>query len=113
MEIQRVLLQQGFWPLMPENITSKDYFIPDGRTKALVDFLHREKILQSDYVLVLTVAGYMGDATRAEIAFAQSTRRPILYWNMPEQTEHYTDELWGADHSLRHMLEQMAKGVVE
>jgi hypothetical protein len=45
--------------------------------KARLDELHRAKIRLSDEVLV--VGGYIGDSTRAEIAYARSLGKPVRF----------------------------------
>jgi hypothetical protein len=45
--------------------------------KARLDELHRSKIMLSDEVLV--VGDYIGDSTRAEIAYARSLGRPVRF----------------------------------
>ncbi|MDQ0840555.1 hypothetical protein [Streptomyces sp. V1I6] len=45
--------------------------------KARLDELHRSKILLADEVLV--VGDYIGDSTRAEIAYARSLGRPVRF----------------------------------
>lgn len=45
--------------------------------KARLDELHRAKIRLADEVLV--VGGYIGDSTRAEIAYARSLGRPVRF----------------------------------
>jgi hypothetical protein len=45
--------------------------------KARLDHLHRQKIALADEVLV--VGPYIGDSTRAEIAFARSLGKPVRF----------------------------------
>ncbi|MFI0220299.1 hypothetical protein [Streptomyces lydicus] len=45
--------------------------------KARLDELHRSKILLADEVLV--VGDYIGDSTRAEIAYARSLGKPVRF----------------------------------
>ncbi|MFG2311464.1 hypothetical protein ACGFS9_22785 [Streptomyces sp. NPDC048566] len=45
--------------------------------KARLDELHRSKIVLADEVLV--VGDYIGDSTRAEIAYARSLGRPVRF----------------------------------
>ncbi|WP_279328959.1 hypothetical protein [Streptomyces sp. OS603R] len=45
--------------------------------KARLDELHRAKIRLADEVLV--VGGYIGDSTRAEIAYARSLGKPVRF----------------------------------
>jgi hypothetical protein len=48
-----------------------------GALKARLDELHRAKIRLADEVLV--VGGYIGDSTRAEIAYARSLGKPVRF----------------------------------
>ncbi len=45
--------------------------------KARLDDLHRAKIRLADEVLI--VGGYIGDSTRAEIAYARSLGKPVRF----------------------------------
>lgn len=47
--------------------------------KQQLDELHRWKIRACDEVLVVNPGGYIGDSTRAEIAYAHNLGRPIRY----------------------------------
>ncbi|WP_324290275.1 hypothetical protein [Streptomyces antarcticus] len=47
--------------------------------KAALDALHRWKIRACDEVLVVNTGGYIGDSTRAEIAYAHQLGRPVRY----------------------------------
>jgi hypothetical protein len=47
--------------------------------KAELDALHMRKIDLSDEVVVVDLAGYIGESTRAEIAHANTTGKPVRY----------------------------------
>ncbi|MDP5226863.1 MULTISPECIES: hypothetical protein [Arthrobacter] len=47
--------------------------------KAALDVLHRHKIDLADRILVVNPGGYIGDATSREIAYAQTTGKPISF----------------------------------
>ncbi|MFJ4879939.1 hypothetical protein ACIP93_32695 [Streptomyces sp. NPDC088745] len=47
--------------------------------KLALDALHRWKIRACDEVLIVNVDGYVGDSTRAEIAYAHQLGRPVRY----------------------------------
>ena len=49
------------------------------RVKARLDDLHRAKIRLADEILI--VGDYVGDSTRAEIAYARSLGKPIRFTN--------------------------------
>jgi len=51
----------------------------DGDWKHKVDFVHKEKILESDAILVLDVGGYIGESTRNEIEYALREDKQIFY----------------------------------
>jgi len=46
---------------------------------AIFDKLHLQKIDMSDAVFVVNVGGYIGNATKNEIAYAKSTSKEIIY----------------------------------
>jgi hypothetical protein len=48
--------------------------------KSALDVLHFDKIRLADEVLVVARDGYVGDSTRAEIAYAESIGKPVRYW---------------------------------
>lgn len=49
--------------------------------KAALDRLHKQKIDLADTVIVVTdTAGYIGESTRSEIAYARSQGKPVQYW---------------------------------
>jgi hypothetical protein len=54
--------------------------------KTALDLLHLFKIDLADEVLVLNVAGYLGESTRREIAYARRQGKPIR-WLEPMATE--------------------------
>lgn len=72
-----IVLSVGFYPHSPEahgegvGITTAE--------KIRLDELHKRKIDLSDEVYVLNVRGYIGESTRAEIAYAKETFKPIRY----------------------------------
>ena len=47
--------------------------------KDRLDRLHFEKIDMADSVTVVNPGGYIGDSTRREIAYAESTGKPVVY----------------------------------
>ena len=48
--------------------------------KARLDELHMRKIDLAHEVLVLNVDGYIGESTRREMEYAQSTGKPVRFW---------------------------------
>lgn len=49
--------------------------------KLRLDDLHRAKIRLADEVLIVAPGGYIGDSTRAEIAYAEELGKPVRYWD--------------------------------
>jgi len=47
--------------------------------KRRLDWVHLEKIKESDGILVLDVGGYIGDSTRNEIEFAKANGKTITF----------------------------------
>jgi len=45
--------------------------------------MHFKRIDMSDAIYVVNVGGYIGDATRQEIAYAKSNGKEILYYEAP------------------------------
>ena len=48
-------------------------------TKAMLDDMHKRKIDMADEIFVINVGGYIGESTRSEIAYAQSTGKAVRY----------------------------------
>lgn len=48
--------------------------------KQMFDELHKRKIDLADEVLVLNVGGYIGESTRSEIEYAETTGKPVRYF---------------------------------
>ena len=49
--------------------------------KAKLDALHLRKINMAKQVIVIAPEGYTGESTRREIAYAESTGKPVIIWN--------------------------------
>lgn len=56
---------------------------PDA-TKAQLDELHRAKIRLADDVLFVCPGGYIGDSTRAELAYAREIGKPVRVLGLDE-----------------------------
>ena len=52
--------------------------------KAMLDDMHKRKIDMADEIFVINVGGYIGESTRSEIAYAESTGKAVRYL---EETE--------------------------
>ena len=48
-------------------------------TKEMLDDMHKRKIDMADEIFVINVGGYIGDSTRSEIEYAQTTGKPVRY----------------------------------
>ena len=49
--------------------------------KAKLDALHLRKIDMAEQVIVIAPGGYIGESTRREIVYAESTGKPVIIWN--------------------------------
>lgn len=47
--------------------------------KVALDALHKAKIRLADEIVVVAPNGYVGDSTRAEIAYAKQLGKPVIY----------------------------------
>ena len=52
--------------------------------KQILGEIHRAKIDLSDAIFVVNVNGYIGDAVKSEIAYAQNTGKEIFYLEDPQ-----------------------------
>jgi hypothetical protein len=50
------------------------------RIKTMLDELHMRKIELADEVLILNHEGYVGESTARELAYAQTLRKVVRYW---------------------------------
>lgn len=66
-----IVLGPGVYVYQNSNIT------PEQKTQ--LDYLHKRKIELADRVLVVNVAGYIGESTRHEINYAEFLGKPIEY----------------------------------
>ena len=48
-------------------------------TKEMLDDMHKRKIDLSDEIFVINVGGYIGDSTKGEIEYADSTDKKVNY----------------------------------
>lgn len=53
--------------------------LPTPDEKVVLDALHLRKIDLADRVLIVNPGGYVGEATRREIAYAQEAGKPITF----------------------------------
>ncbi|MEC3992072.1 hypothetical protein VSR01_00310 [Actinacidiphila sp. DG2A-62] len=82
------------------------------RVKEDLDALHRAKIRAADEVLVVNKDGYIGDSTRAEIAYALHLGKPVRYTETYEHAVLVTrpglDDIRLGPLRYRHQAEQIA-----
>ncbi|MNC34102.1 hypothetical protein D3C75_825190 [compost metagenome] len=55
--------------------------------KMKLDLIHFEKIDMADEIFVINVGGYVGNSTSLEIAYAQSKRKPVHYFDPQSKKE--------------------------
>jgi hypothetical protein len=76
----QIVLSIGCDTKSDQDLTAADGFgTGPAAVKARLDDLHKRKIDLADYVLVLNVGGYVGESTRAEIAYAHAAGKPVRY----------------------------------
>ncbi len=56
--------------------------------KEKLDVLHFHKIALADEILVINPYGYIGESTKREIAYAESTGKVIRYLESPDSGNH-------------------------
>ena len=50
-----------------------------GKTKEMLDDMHKRKIDMADSIYVINVGGYIGESTRSEIEYAKANNKPVRY----------------------------------
>ena len=50
-----------------------------GKTKEMLDDMHKRKIDMADEIFVINVGGYIGDSTRSEIEYAIKNGKKVNY----------------------------------
>lgn len=50
-----------------------------GKTKAMLDDMHKRKIDMADSISVINVGGYIGESTRSEIEYAKEHGKGVEY----------------------------------
>lgn len=85
------------------------------QVKQMLDALHLTKIRAADEVLVVNEGGYIGESTRAEIAYALSIGKPVRYTETYEHAVLVTrpglDDLRLGPVQYRHQAEQITTGL--
>ena len=54
------------------------------KEKEILDLVQKEKIRQSDIVLVVDVDGYVGNSTKNQIKYSKLLNKPLLYYSKGE-----------------------------
>lgn len=58
---------------------SGDNEVWEGKTKIMLDDMHKRKIDMADEIFVVNVGGYIGESTKSEIAYAESHGKKVRY----------------------------------
>lgn len=84
--LQWELTKQGkvvlSWCALPDSYfegEDKSHIGDQEGVKEIVDEVHFRKIDLADYVFVLNIKGYIGESTRNEINYAETTNTPVRY----------------------------------
>jgi len=67
------------WYAHSQGWEGSDHFGEQAGLKKHLDELHFRKIDLADEVLVINIGGYIGENTRKEIEYAESTGKPVEY----------------------------------
>lgn len=88
--------------LLPQWYTdAKDHLAEVEGVAARMDALHLVKIDMADRLYVVNVGGYIGEATRREIAHAEAVGKPVAYMEPPGGPPAITLDINGRDHEVR------------
>jgi|GEM_PF-1125300 len=105
----------GRMVLAPVDLKAHTHLISPAdteRVKKNLDALHRAKIRMADEVLVVNAAGYIGESTRAEIAYALHLGKPVRYTETYEHAVLVTrpglDDIRLGPLRYRHQAERIA-----
>jgi len=53
----------------------------NGKTKRMLDDMHKRKIDMADEIFIINEYGYIGDSTESEIQYAKSKGKKVTYLN--------------------------------
>lgn len=84
LEYNKIFTLKGCIVLMPGVFAHSGDSISDEQKQQL-DKLHKQKIMQSDYVFIIDKDKYIGSSTKEEIKFAKSLNLPISYMSKLEE----------------------------
>ena len=79
-EIAEKMTLLGNCTLMPNELTRPSKGDYTKEEAFIIDKMHKEKIRLSDSILVVDVDYYIGKSTLAEIEYAKSLNKEILYY---------------------------------
>ena len=79
---ERLILENGWVVLTPVPHIAHAPLTDDE--KQILGEIHRAKIDLSDAIFVVNVNGYIGDAVKSEIAYAQNSGKEIFYLEEPQ-----------------------------
>ena len=78
-EYNRKFTLEGKIVLLPGCYAHYDNITITDQQKIDLDNLHKDKILESDFIFIINKDGYIGESTRSEIDFAIKNMIHILY----------------------------------
>lgn len=79
-----IVLGIGFYPHAGDKEPAA-HVVVSPEEKNRLDVLHFRKIDLADEILVLNVGGYIGESTQREIAYAQSTGKPVRFLELGKE----------------------------
>ena len=79
MKVQEKLTLEGNIVLAPNFFNSIKKEEITLETKKMLDEMHRQKIDMSNEIYVINYGGYIGESTKAEIAYAKAKGKNISY----------------------------------
>jgi hypothetical protein len=91
----------------PDRLEGAEY-LPDVLEKAELDDLHLRRIDLAEEILVINVAGYVGESTGREIAYAWQARKHIRWLNPPASGAAFN--LWHKGRHDRALLHAITAG---
>ena len=74
-----IFTMRGEIVLMPGCFAHYDNITITDEEKINLDLLHKDKILESDYIFVINQDGYIGESTKSEIEFAILNNKNVIY----------------------------------
>lgn len=57
----------------------KEAWLNDGKTKKMLDDMHKKKIDMADSIFIINEGGYIGESTKNEIRYARKHGKPVEY----------------------------------